>query len=78
MITAFSLTSCDYLDVVPPEQPNIDDAMSSPTRALGFLLRQTNTYFRIHGTQMATGAHMLSIPHHLLTKTGYGQLPINI
>lgn len=37
MITAFSLTSCDYLDVVPPEQPNIDDAMSSPTRALGFL-----------------------------------------
>ena len=37
IITALGLTSCDYLDVVPPEQPNIDDAMSSPTRALGFL-----------------------------------------
>lgn len=35
---ATCLTSCDYLDVVPPEQPNIDDAMSSPTNALGFLL----------------------------------------
>ena len=35
IITALGLTSCDYLDVVPPEQPNIDDAMSSPTRALG-------------------------------------------
>ena len=33
IITALGLTSCDYLDVVPPEQPNIDDAMSSPTRA---------------------------------------------
>lgn len=30
IITALGLTSCDYLDVVPPEQPNIDDAMSSP------------------------------------------------
>lgn len=37
IIAASGLTSCDYLDVVPPEQPNIDDAMSSPTRALGFL-----------------------------------------
>ena len=34
---ACCLTSCDYLDVVPPEQPNLKDAMSSPTRALGFL-----------------------------------------
>lgn len=31
------LTSCDYLDIVPPEQPNIDDAMSTHDRALGFL-----------------------------------------
>ena len=23
IITALGLTSCDYLDVVPPEQPNI-------------------------------------------------------
>lgn len=31
------LTSCDYLDVVPPEQPNLDDATSTHERALGFL-----------------------------------------
>jgi hypothetical protein len=30
-------TSCDYLDVVPPEQPNLSDATSSHDRALGFL-----------------------------------------
>lgn len=30
IITALGLTSCDYLDVVPPEQPNIDDAMVKP------------------------------------------------
>lgn len=30
-------TSCDYLDVVPPEQPNLPDATSTYDRALGFL-----------------------------------------
>lgn len=30
-------SSCNYLDVVPPEEPNIDDAMSSHDRALGYL-----------------------------------------
>ncbi len=35
--SAVSLVSCDYLDVVPAEQPNIDDAMSNHDRALGFL-----------------------------------------
>ncbi|MCI6160575.1 MAG: RagB/SusD family nutrient uptake outer membrane protein [Prevotella sp.] len=30
-------TSCNYLDVVPPEQPNLPHAMSSNERALGFL-----------------------------------------
>ncbi len=38
-LAAVSLTnaSCDYLDVVPPEQPNLKDAMSNHDRALGFL-----------------------------------------
>lgn len=31
------LSSCDYLDVVPPEQPNLPDATSSYERTLGFL-----------------------------------------
>lgn len=31
------LSSCDYLDVVPPEQPNLSDATKSYERALGFL-----------------------------------------
>ena len=34
---ACCMTSCDYLDVVPPEQPNLPDATSSHDRALGFL-----------------------------------------
>ena len=48
MITAFSLTSCDYLDVVPPEQPNIDDAMSSPTRALASFIPVTEASVQIY------------------------------
>lgn len=32
-----STTSCNYLDVVPPEQPNLSDATSSHDRTLGFL-----------------------------------------
>ena len=31
------LSSCDYLDVVPPEQPNLPDATSTYERTLGFL-----------------------------------------
>jgi len=31
------LSSCDYLDVVPPEQPNLPDATSTYQNALGFL-----------------------------------------
>ena len=31
------LTSCDYLDVVPPEQPNLSDATGTYMHALGFL-----------------------------------------
>ena len=88
IITALGLTSCDYLDVVPPEQPNIDDAMSSPTRALGFLyscyggvgtdLPSANMYYLIHGTQTVIGAPMHLTLHHPLTKTGYGELLTNI
>lgn len=29
--------SCDYLDVIPPEQPSIDNTMDSYNQALGFL-----------------------------------------
>ncbi|MDE7388725.1 MAG: RagB/SusD family nutrient uptake outer membrane protein [Muribaculaceae bacterium] len=31
------ITSCDYLDVVPPEQPSLPDAMKDHDKALGFL-----------------------------------------
>ena len=31
------VTSCDYLDVVPPEQPGLEDAMKTHNAALGFL-----------------------------------------
>lgn len=35
--TMFGVTSCDYLDVVPPEQPGLDDSMKTHKAALGFL-----------------------------------------
>lgn len=31
------ITSCDYLDVIPPEQPSLDNTMDSYSQALGFL-----------------------------------------
>lgn len=31
------LTSCDYLDVVPPEQPDFEDTMTDATDAVGFI-----------------------------------------
>lgn len=31
------VVSCDYLDVVPPEQPGLEDAMKTHNAALGFL-----------------------------------------
>lgn len=34
---ALLTTSCNYLDVVPPEQPGLSDATSSHDRTLGFL-----------------------------------------
>ncbi|MCM1309469.1 MAG: RagB/SusD family nutrient uptake outer membrane protein [Bacteroides sp.] len=35
--TLAGVTSCNYLDVVPPEQANLEDAMKTHTNALGFL-----------------------------------------
>lgn len=35
--TLMGVTSCNYLDVVPPEQPGLSDAMKNHTNALGFL-----------------------------------------
>lgn len=35
--TLVGVSSCDYLDVVPPEQANLEDAMKTHTAALGFL-----------------------------------------
>ena len=37
LTTSCLLSSCDYLDVVPPEQPNLPDATSTYDRTLGFL-----------------------------------------
>ncbi len=37
LASMLGVTSCDYLDVVPPEQVTIDDAMETPTGVLGFL-----------------------------------------
>ncbi len=34
---AVGMTSCDYLDVVPPEQPSINNTMDNFNQALGFL-----------------------------------------
>lgn len=36
-LSAFCLTSCDYLDVVPPEQPNLGDAVKTADATLGYL-----------------------------------------
>lgn len=35
--TLAGVTSCNYLDVVPPEQPGLEDAMKTHQDALGFL-----------------------------------------
>ncbi len=35
--TLLGTSSCDYLDVVPPEQANLEDAMKTHSAALGFL-----------------------------------------
>lgn len=35
--TLLGVTSCNYLDVVPPEQPGLSDAMKNHNNALGFL-----------------------------------------
>lgn len=32
-----SMTSCDFLDIVPPEQANMEDATANPDRTEGFL-----------------------------------------
>lgn len=37
MGTLAGVTSCNYLDVVPPEQPGLSDAMKTPANAQGFL-----------------------------------------
>ena len=37
LLTMAGFTSCDYLDVVPPEQPTLSDATGSHDRTLGFL-----------------------------------------
>lgn len=37
LATMAGVSSCNYLDVVPPEQPNIDDAMKTYDRARGYL-----------------------------------------
>lgn len=37
LTTSCLLSSCDYLDVVPPEQPNLPDATSTYQNTLGFL-----------------------------------------
>lgn len=36
-LVALSISSCNFLDVVPPEQPNLKDATSNYDRTLGFL-----------------------------------------
>lgn len=36
-VSILCFTSCDYLDVVPPEQPGLKDAMKDQDAALGFL-----------------------------------------
>ena len=37
MGTLAGVTSCNYLDVVPPEQPGLSDAMKNHSNAQGFL-----------------------------------------
>ena len=37
ILSACCLTSCDYLDVVPPEQAGLEDAIKKPESTLGFL-----------------------------------------
>ncbi|MDE6428730.1 MAG: RagB/SusD family nutrient uptake outer membrane protein [Muribaculaceae bacterium] len=46
--TLVGVSSCDYLDVVPPEQANLEDAMKTHSAALGFL------YSCYNGTQDAS------------------------
>ena len=47
LATSCLLSSCDYLDVVPPEQPNLPDATSTYQRALGFLYSCYNGIYAV-------------------------------
>ena len=56
---SFSVTSCAYLDVVPPEQAGLQDATKTRTNALGFL---HSCYAGIlpHFAVLPTNMHYLS------------------
>ena len=38
---SFNLVSCDYLDVVPPEQAGLQDATKTRKSTLGFLFQNS-------------------------------------
>lgn len=46
LFIAGGLTSCDYLDVVPMEQPDIDDASRKPELTLGYLYSCYNGLYK--------------------------------
>ena len=48
-IAVYCLTSCDYLDVVPPEQASLKDATKTPETTKGFLY---SCYAGIKGDQV--------------------------
>ncbi len=52
------VTSCNYLDVVPPEQPELEDAMKTHKDALGFLY---SCYGGLSAESMIPAAHQMVV-----------------
>jgi len=50
--STIGLTSCDYLDIVPPEQVGVNDAMENKNNAQGFLYSCYNTMNNVNSADV--------------------------
>lgn len=77
MAMTFSMTSCDYLDVVPPEQPDLQDANKDRAATLGFLYScYGSVYNPMSYDQLEMGADEYVLPR--LWQTGGQKVQWNL
>lgn len=63
------ITSCDYLDIVPVEQPSLDNAMDSYDKARGYLLSTyagvSNPYGNADWSNVGTASYLQPLPGNI-------------